>query len=703
MRWFTFLALSLSSFAQAIAAERPNILIAISDDQSWAHTSAYGCKFVTTPAFDRVASEGVLFTNAIAASPGCSPSRAAFLTGRQHWQIEHAGTHASSFSEKYRSFPEALGESGYFVGHTGKGWGPGNYKKDGRTENPAGPKFEGKKLKPPYLGLSNKDYAANFADFLEARPDDKPFCFWFGGHEPHRGFQKGAGLKSGKKLEDVEVPAFLPDRPEIRSDLLDYAVEIEWFDSHLGRILKQLEAAGELDNTLVIVTSDNGMAFPRAKANCYEYGVHVPLAVRWGNQIKAGRTSDDLIGFVDLTATIYDVTGVEPPSEEASLTGNSIFEILKSDKEGIVDPTRSAIFSGRERHSSSRYLNLAYPQRAMRTIQYLYVRNFRPSRWPAGTPRELDENGGVGPQDGGYHDIDSCPSLTFLIENKSDPEIGEYFDWSTQKRPEVEIYDITSDPACLKNLASTDGFAETEMKLALQFEKYLEQTKDPRQTNGGDVFETYRRFSPLRQFPVPSSVEYYNTAMKKEGWIPLFNRRNLDGWKESSPNNSFEVVNGMIKAQAASDQSHLFYEGDVNGGDFKDFELLVYVMATPGSNGGIYFHTKFQEEGFPDFGHEVQVNNTHKNKNKTGSLFSVKDVLATSIPDHVFFTERITVKENKVTIKVNDKTVVEYYEPEGYEHPKYSGRRIDHGTFALQAHDPESVVFFREIWVRPLD
>ncbi|QDT35061.1 sulfatase-like hydrolase/transferase [Thalassoglobus polymorphus] len=704
MRWlFVVTFLFQMPFVSAYAEKRPNILIAISDDQSWPHTSAYGSKFVKTPAFDRVAKEGVLFNNAYAASPGCSPSRAALLTGKHHWQIEHAGTHASLFPRKYQTFPEVLGENGYFVGLTGKGWGPGDFETAGWKQNPAGPSFDQKKTKPPFKKISGKDYAANFAEFLSEKPEDQPFCFWYGAHEPHRAFQQGSGLKAGKKLEDVEVPAFLPDRPEIRSDLLDYAVEIEWFDQHLGKILDQLEEAGELENTLVIVTSDNGMAFPRAKANCYEYGVHVPLAIRWGSEIAAGRTSDDLVGFVDLTATIYDATEVAPPDEESSLPGKSLVNILKSEKEGTVDSTRTAVFSGRERHSSSRYLNLAYPQRSMRTKQHLYIRNFRPDRWPAGSPRKLDENGGLGPQDGGYHDIDACPSLSYFIENKTDPEIVKYFDWATQKRPAVEIFDMEKDPACLNNLAGTEGFAETEKQLAQQFEDYLIKTKDPRILDGGDVFETYHRVSAIRQFPAPSHVEYYDTAMRKEGWIPLFNRRNLDGWKASTPSDSFEVVNGMIKAQATSDQSHLFYTGEVNDADFQDFELLVYVMTTPGSNSGIYFHTEYQEEGFPEVGHEVQVNSTHKNPNKTGSLFTVKDVTETDVTDNVFYTELITVKGNRVTIKVNDKTVVTYTEPSNYKHPKFSGRKIDHGTFALQAHDPDSTVYFREIWVRPLD
>ncbi|SVE40453.1 uncharacterized protein METZ01_LOCUS493307, partial [marine metagenome] len=209
--------------------KRPNILFAISDDQSYPHASAYGCRGISTPAFDRVAKGGVLFRTCIAGSPGCSPSRASLLTGRYHWMIEHAGTHASKFDSKYETFPNLLEKADYWVGYTGKGWGPGNYAAGGFKRNPAGRGFISRKKNPRIKGISSTDYAANFDDFLKQRPDGKPFCFWLGGHEPHRVFEKGIGLKQGKKLEDVEVPAFLPDTPEIRSDILDYYAEIEWF------------------------------------------------------------------------------------------------------------------------------------------------------------------------------------------------------------------------------------------------------------------------------------------------------------------------------------------------------------------------------------------------------------------------------------------------------------------------------------------
>ena len=157
----------------SVFAAPPNILICISDDQSWEHTSAYGYKAINTPNFDRVARDGILFNNAFAPSPGCSPTRASLLTGRHIWQIENAGTHASSFPKKYVSYPDLLEKSGYFIGGTGKLWGPGNYEVSGRLRNPAGTAYSDITLKPPYQGINKWDYAANFEDFIKAGLKEK--------------------------------------------------------------------------------------------------------------------------------------------------------------------------------------------------------------------------------------------------------------------------------------------------------------------------------------------------------------------------------------------------------------------------------------------------------------------------------------------------------------------------------------------------
>jgi len=506
------LAVQLGGQPCMAADKRPNILFAISDDQSYPHASAYGYKAIDTPAFGRVARQGVLFHNAFTASPGCSPSRAAILTGRYPWQLEHAGTHASAFPAKYVSYVDLLEQGGYFVGYCGKGWGPGNWKISGRDRNPAGPAFKGAKHESP-PGISSEDYAANFQRFLAEKPADKPFHFWYGASEPHRGFGDGVGTEHGGDPAAVKVPEFLPDTPLVRSDMLDYLFEIEWFDQQLGKMLALLEEAGELENTIIIVTSDNGMAFPRAKANCYEYGIHMPLAVSWPERFPAGREVNDLVSLTDIAPTLLEIAGVEHPSEktgEYPMAGRSLSKVLAAEKSGQVDPERTAVYSHRERHSSSRWNNLAYPQRCIRTQQYLYIRNFRPERWPAGAPQKFGRGSyadpgetELGPMHGGYHDIDACPALTLLVRGAGDPELSRYLHLAVAHRPAEELFDIQEDPACLHNLAGEKDFAPVREELAARLENYLRETGDPRVVDGGDVFETYKRYSRLRYFPKP--------------------------------------------------------------------------------------------------------------------------------------------------------------------------------------------------------
>ncbi len=481
------------------SGKRPNILFVISDDQSYPHASAYGYKAVSTPAFDRVAREGVLFNNAFSASPGCSPSRAAILTGKNCWQVREAGTHASTFPADLVTYTDLLERAGYHVGHTQKGWGPGKIL--GRENNPAGKGYDERKLDSPE-NISNNDYAANFEDFLAERQGDQPFCFWFGAAEPHRRYPTGIGEEKGLKLSKVKVPGFLPDVPEVRTDMLDYLYEIQWQDDHLDRMLKSLEAKGELENTLVVVTSDNGMPFPRAKANCYEYGIHMPLAIMWGNKIKGGRTVDDLVSLVDMAPTFLAAAGVDAP-EIIGMAGKNLLTLLTSKKSGIIDESRQAVYSSRERHSSSRWNNQGYPQRAMRTPNYLYIWNIQPDRWPAGDPQKYEDDGKLGPMHGGYHDIDDFDESVLNLR-QNDPAIRKYFHLAVDKRPEVEVYDIKKDPYCLTNLAEDASFKVTREKLGDQLMAYLKQTNDPRLSPEGEAtYEAYKRYSPIRKFPNP--------------------------------------------------------------------------------------------------------------------------------------------------------------------------------------------------------
>jgi hypothetical protein len=185
------------------------------------------------------------------------------------------------------------------------------------------------------------------------------------------------------------------------------------------------------------------------------------------------------------------------------------------------------------------------------------------------------------------------------------------------------------------------------------------------------------------------------------GWVSLFDGKTLDGWKASEDPSTFKVEKGAIVV--AGPRSHLFYVGNVNNHSFKNFEFKAQVMTTPGSNSGMYFHTEYQDTGWPSKGYEVQVNNTHTDWRKTGSLYAIQDVKEIPAKDNEWFTQQITVQGKKVTIRVNDKVLVEYTEPDNLDRAKdMAGRSISSGTFALQGHDPESKVYFKDIMVKVL-
>jgi uncharacterized sulfatase len=508
--------------------KRPNILFAISDDQSFAHTSFSGCEFVNTPAFDRIAGEGVFFTNCMAGSPGCAPSRSSLVTGRYHWQNEQSGQHASSWMKKYIPFIDLLDQNGYITGRTGKGVSPFRYARDEndslwRATDAGGIAHSNIRYEAGTPGdertaggIGAVNYFENFKYFMENVRGDKPFFFWYGATEPHRAYEQDSWKRNGKSPDNVDVPKYLPDNEIVRGDLLDYAVEIEWFDLHLRRMLEYLEEKGELDNTIVIVTGDNGMPFPRAKANCYEYGIHVPFAVRYPKEYPGGRVVDDPVSFADLAPTIFEITGTRPEGM-LPVSGKSFLNLLKSDKQGLIDPERKYVFSGRERHSCSRYQNMGYPQRAIRSEDHLLIWNIKPDRWPAGAPQRIkpgtdnellpmygiDEKG-VHHSDWAFTDIDPAPSKSVIIENMDDEQMKPYFEWAHEKRPEFELFDIKDDPWCLNNLAGLPEYEVTEREMKELLLKELQKSEDPRVTGPDEgIFDTYIRYSPMREFPKP--------------------------------------------------------------------------------------------------------------------------------------------------------------------------------------------------------
>jgi uncharacterized sulfatase len=452
---------------------RPNILLCISDDQSWQHASAYGDPVVNTPNFDRIASEGIRFTHAFCAAPSCAPSRAALLTGQEIWRLEQGGLLNGALPQKFSIFTDRLAQAGYVVGYTGKGYSPANLNLLGCWQKPTGREYNAIRHQVPQ-GVSSIDYAASFEAFLKDRNPDQPFCFWYGALEPHRKYRDGVGVSSSNSLDAVAVPLFLPDAPVVRQDLLDYYFEIEWHDRQLGQMLQILQAHRLLDNTIIVVTSDNGMPFPRAKATLYDYGVRVPLAIRWGEKIKSGRIVDDFVSLTDLAPTFLDLAGLPIPGE---MTGNSLKNIFLSATSGRIEPQRDRIFTAFERHTLCRPDGLGYPRRAIRTFDWLYIRNYKPDRWPAGDPDFIGITGQP------YGDVDGSPTKDFMIQHQNDPVVGTYFARSFGKLPDEELYDMHQDPYQLNNLAGMPELVPILKQLQRQLEDYQQKTLDPRLKN----------------------------------------------------------------------------------------------------------------------------------------------------------------------------------------------------------------------------
>ena len=458
----------------APAPARPsNILFCIADDWSWPHAGAYGDRVVRTPNFDRVAREGALFTRAFCAAPSCSPSRAAILTGQAPHRLAEGGNLWGFLPKRFATYPDLLEAAGYIVGLHGKGWGPGNFKAGGRERNPAGPGFK------------------SFEEFLKFVPAGKPFCFWFGSTDPHRPYTKGAGARAGLKAADVLVPPSLPDTPEIRDDILDYYFEVERFDRDIGGLLKLLEATGRLDSTLVVVSSDNGMPFPRAKTNLHDSGSRMPLAVRWPGRVKPGQTIDAFTGLADLAPTFLEAAGLSIPKD---MTGKNLVGLLTGKDDG---KERTRAFIERERHANVRAGDLGYPARAVRTKDFLYVRNLRPERWPGGDP---DMWKAVGP----FGDCDASPSKEFVLSRRGKPEFAKFFALTFEKRPAEELYDLRTDAGQVKNIAGQASYASAQNELRGQLDAWMKQTQDPRATGGGDEFDKYLYFGDAKRMPVSS-------------------------------------------------------------------------------------------------------------------------------------------------------------------------------------------------------
>lgn len=462
----------------AAAPNRPNVLFCIADDAS-PHFGVYGCSWVSTPNIDRVAKAGLVFDNVYTPTAKCAPSRAAILTGRNPWQLEAAANHQSFFPAKFKSFTEALLDAGVSVGAHGKTWGPGTATTaDGNPRNFGMKKPGGNAINP----------GAALRAFLAARQKGEPFFYWFGSGNPHRSYRLDSGIAAGKKPADVDhVPAFWPDNDVVRRDMLDYAIEVEAYDAQVGTLLKVLEETGEVENTLVIVTSDHGMPFPRVKGHNYDMSNRVPLVARWPQGIaKPGRRVADFVSLIDLAPTLLEVFRVDgEKSGMSAITGASFTDLLR----GKRAREREFVILGRERNDVQARPGtphgLGYPVRGIREGNLLYLRNLAPDRWPCGNPEM------------GLKDTDASPTKQ-LVEKSGEQD--RFWQFCYGKRPAEELFDLAADPDCVTNLAEVAAYQTRKTTLRNQLFAELTKQHDPRILGQGDVFDNYpsvKQIGPL--------------------------------------------------------------------------------------------------------------------------------------------------------------------------------------------------------------
>jgi arylsulfatase A-like enzyme len=442
-------------------AASTNILFINADNWAFPHAGCYGEPEVRTPNFDRLAREGVLFENAFCMVPSCTPARGVMLTGRPMHALGEGANLWSTLPRELTTYVELLESAGYVAGFSGKGWAPGKFEIAGRTQNPAGPQFN------------------SFAEFLSKRPPDRPFCFWHGDVNTSRGrIVRGAGLQAGFDPAKVRVPANLPDVPEVRNDVADYFEAVERMDRVFGELLKLLDDAGLTESTFVVVVGDNGWQFPRGLANVYDTGTHVPLVVRWPGRAAPGTKVAEFVDFTDLTPTFLELAGLTPRPQ---MVGRSLLPLVRGER----DPSRDHVFLERERHANVREGHAGYPVRAVRTADFLYVRNLRPERWPVGDPVLWFAVEA-------YGDCDPGPSKEFVVGHEHDDRYRRYFAWNFAPRPAEELYDLRTDPGQLDNRADAPQYAADKAKLRTMLDEWMRNTGDPRADHERD--ELWDRF-----------------------------------------------------------------------------------------------------------------------------------------------------------------------------------------------------------------
>jgi arylsulfatase A-like enzyme len=519
--------IAASGFALS-APERPNILFFFADD--WGrfarvyaeHGNLAGTNsLLRTPNLDRLAKEGVLFRNAHVNAPSCTPCRSSLLSGQHFWRTGRGAIlQGAVWDESIPTYPLLLRDAGYHLGKSYKVWSPGSpgdapyggqkhaFEKSGRafnnfSENATDLVAKGATTEAA-RGKLLEEVRGNFRAMLAAKAAGQPFAYWFGPTNTHRAWVRGSGQKLWGLDPDAlkgKLPAFLPDVPVVREDLADYLGEVQALDAAMGVLLEELDRAGERSKTLIAISGDHGApGFPHGKCNLYGFGTGVSLIVA-GPGVRGGRVVDDMVTLPDLAPTFLEAGGVKPP---AVMTGRSLWNVLQSDRQGLVDPARTWVVAGRERHVEiARPDYTPYPQRVLRTLDHALIVNFKPERWPLGDHYRLD-----GKDEPTFDEVaqttfvtlpddDAGPTKAWFVGARKSPEWSAQFDKFYGRRPMFELYDLKADPHEMNNVAESPAYATVRKEMTDRLFTILRETGDPRMLEDGKYFETPPLAGPL--------------------------------------------------------------------------------------------------------------------------------------------------------------------------------------------------------------
>lgn len=516
-RFWRFAPLLLLVTTLHADSPRWNILFLFADDWGrFAHSyAALDARpswndLIQTPHMDRLVREGVLFRHAFVSSPSCTPSRSALLSGRHFFNTGRGAIlRGAIWDPAIPAFPLLLRDAGYHIGKSYKVWGPGKpadapfggqrhaYEKAGRAPNSFSREATQRIAQGKTLDVARAEITgqvrANFLAFLADQKTAQPWLYFFGPTNTHRPWVRGSGRAlwnlDPDRLQD-RMPAFLPNVPEIREDVADYLGEVQALDAYLGELIAVLSERGELDRTLIVLSGDHGMpGIPNGKCNLTDFGIAVPLIVRVPGG-RPGRVIDDFVSLTDLAPTFLEVGRVPIP---AHVNGRSLLTALTAPTGGLLDPTRTSVIVGRERHvDTAREGNLPYPMRAIRNADFLYVRNFAPERMPMGAPGQAftTSSATLGADTRiGFADFDAGPTKTWLIAHRAAPDGATFFHQAFDLRPPEELYDLKKDPDQVRNLAIDPAYAKTRSTLSAELTSRLRAAGDPRVQAGPVIFD----------------------------------------------------------------------------------------------------------------------------------------------------------------------------------------------------------------------